>query len=589
MTTNSLTTFLAATAIGFSGLNLAQAATSVNDTLDLDVTFIGDREVLLQDAHKQLHWPEAANIGSAKPSFSYPIIPKRLNVEPEWTRNGPIRLKINDPLPRLYKGYVNAGMGNFLSPVLHVSYSDVRSRSKSWGVQFKHESTDGGYVENDAIEQAFSTNHVDGYYRKFWKTEALTFSSSFNRENISLYGGQHNDDSSPTAASNTYNYQVISNRLHLSNRQSSRAKWQHDLTLSHEHLWSSNLAQEHNFDLTASLSGLIDTIPVGAKLHVNIDRLNRLEEGFAAQNERQAIFDFHPQIRKHFGSVKTSFGFGLWIDAQGQQPFLFAPEIEASVSLLRDLFIPYIRLDGGVRQNRYQTALRSNPFMNLPMTSIMDSSKTWHNTYERLHMTAGMKGSITRSFSFHINAEVKRNDQHLFWVQQDADGNGQSFVPFYQDISIASLHGDVAWKLGNSTELLGRVAQHNYRIRDSLTNIQKAWFLPRLELEASVQHTIKEKLRLKADLLIQSGRQGLTTNDETDLQSIVTVQSNNIALGTVRSMKDIALLNIQAEYLYNARLSGWLKLNNALNQANPFLTGYDSQGLRFQIGAIYAF
>jgi hypothetical protein len=54
-------------------------------------------------------------------------------------------------------------------------------------------------------------------------------------------------------------------------------------------------------------------------------------------------------------------------------------------------------------------------------------------------------------------------------------------------------------------------------------------------------------------------------------------------------MSNITMLNIQAEYLYNARLSGWLKLNNALNQVNPFLTGYDSQGIRFQMGASYAF
>ena len=98
-------------------------------------------------------------------------MPKRLNVKPEWTRNGPIRLKINEPLPRLYKGYVNAGMGNFLSPLLQVSYSDVRSRTKSWGVHFLHESTDGGFA-GDSIEQGFSSNQLNGWYRKFWKGEA---------------------------------------------------------------------------------------------------------------------------------------------------------------------------------------------------------------------------------------------------------------------------------------------------------------------------------------------------------------------------------------------------------------------------------
>jgi hypothetical protein len=392
-----------------------------------------------------------------------------------------------------------------------------------------------------------------------------------------------------TGVTSSYNYQVIANRLNLSNRQSSRARWQHNVTLNHDYLWSSHHAEEHNFDLSANLSGLLDTIPASVELHVNVDRLNQPEEGLKAKNERQAIFDLHPQIRKDFGPIKTSIGLGLWIDAQGKQPFLIAPEIEATVSLLRDLFIPYVRIDGGVRQNRYQRALRSNPFVNLPMASVMDTIKTWHNTYETIHATAGMRGSITRSFTFNINAEFKRNNQHLFWVPQYGDGDGRSFIPLYQDINITSLHGDAAWKLGKSTELLGHVAQHNYRIRDSLTNVQEAWFMPRLELEAALQHTIKGKLRVKANLLIQTGRKGLASADEGDLGTIVNVQSNGPAIGSASSMSNITMLNIQAEYLYNARLSGWLKLNNALNQVNPFLTGYDSQGIRFQMGASYAF
>ena len=50
-----------------------------------------------------------------------------------------------------------------------------------------------------------------------------------------------------------------------------------------------------------------------------------------------------------------------------------------------------------------------------------------------------------------------------------------------------------------------------------------------------------------------------------------------------------ALWNMQLEYLYNGRLSGWIHLNNLLNQANPFLPGYNSQKFRFQMGMNYAF
>ena len=560
------------------------------DTLDLDVTFVGDREVLLQDAHKQLHWPEAANFSNDKPTFSYNVIPKRLNVQPEWTRNGPIRLKINEPLPRLYRGYVNAGMGNFLSPLLQVSYSDVRSRTKSWGVHFLHESTDGGFA-GDSIEQGFSSNQLNGWYRKFWKGEAFTASSSYQREHISLYGGQRTQwtDSATFTAPDAFNYQLVTNRVHLSNRLKTNASWKHDLAIQHEFLWNDDAAQEHNFDLSLKVSGLLDTIPVHVNFHANVDRLNRIQEGERALNERQAIVDLHPGIEKTFGPLKTSIGMGLWIDAQGEQPFLFAPEIDASVSLLRDLFVPYVRIDGGIDQNRYRSGLEANPFVALPSNALPDSNKTWNNTYETFHAALGMKGSITKSFSFNLNAEIKRNNQHLFWVQDNAYSDGRSFDPLFQDVTITSLQGDATWNLGKTTALHGRVAQHNYNFRDSITNDQAAWFLPQFELESSITHTIKNKLRLRANLLIQTGRAGLSSSGAEDIGTPVAIRETNRIVGFATELDNIALLDLHAEYLYNARLSGWLKINNVLNQANPFFTGYNNQNFRFQMGASYSF
>ena len=56
------------------------------DTLDLNVTFVGDREVLMRDAHKEMHWPEPAVIARQKPNFSYTVLPKRIDVQPTWER-----------------------------------------------------------------------------------------------------------------------------------------------------------------------------------------------------------------------------------------------------------------------------------------------------------------------------------------------------------------------------------------------------------------------------------------------------------------------------------------------------------------------
>ena len=117
-------------AIAIVGFASAKAF-SVSDTLDLEVTFIGDREILLQDAHKQLHWPDPAALKTTKPTFSYAMLPKRMNVQPEWSKNGPIRLRVSEPLRRLYKGHIQAGLGNYLSPTLNFSYTDLRTNKRT--------------------------------------------------------------------------------------------------------------------------------------------------------------------------------------------------------------------------------------------------------------------------------------------------------------------------------------------------------------------------------------------------------------------------------------------------------------------------
>ena len=48
-----------------------------------------------------------------------------------------------DPLPKLYKSYVNIGLGNHLSPLVEVSVSNERSKKGAIGLYARHYSTNG--------------------------------------------------------------------------------------------------------------------------------------------------------------------------------------------------------------------------------------------------------------------------------------------------------------------------------------------------------------------------------------------------------------------------------------------------------------
>ena len=577
---------LAALAISFTE---AQAGTL--DTLDLNVTFVGDRTVLMRDAHKEMHWPEPATIALEKPSFTYSVLPKRIDVQPTWEREKAKRLKVEDPLQRLYKGFAEGGMGNYTSPYLLLNYADLRSRKRAWGVEYTHRSTHGGFSYDDEtlgtdVPQDFSTNALEGWYKRFFKKEYVKISGRYNREAISYYGrieSANEPDSSLFSLGDSMTYNTVHLRAEMGDLESARRDWRHHIVLDYGHLWNDNNTSERNLDVRARLESTIDGTPVSLNLHTNIDRLERMEEGLIVPTMKQAIVDLHPAIYKNHKALKTKIGFGMWVDAQGAQPFLFVPEAEASLSLLQDLFIPYISINGGVRQNRFETALRANPFLPSPS----DTVSIWKNSYETFVAQGGMRGSITSAFTFDLRATHRRVNQALTWSPNAIFGNGASFRPMYQDLSVTTLQANAHWKIG-TTELRGQIQQHTYTVRDSVLSEKTAWNLPGMELSVSASHNIKEKFKIHTSIHTATGRRGLNavplnpTGADFILNGVETV-------GYATDMADLFDWNLRLEYRYNARMGAWISGENLLNRANPLFVGYNSQGTRVTFGFNYAF
>jgi hypothetical protein len=560
---------------------------ATRDTLDLDVTFIGDREILLQDAHKQLHWPEPAQLATTKPTFSYSMLSKRMNVQPEWSKNGPVRLRVSEPLRRLYKGHIQAGLGNYISPTVNFSYTDLRSREGAWGIRGGHDSSQGGFASVDSIEDVFSVSSMACWGKRFLGSESVEVSSDWSRQRVSFFGGA--PDILGIASSTNRIYNVWGIHLDAHNYETKHKRLQHQIKASYQLLNDGGI-QEHNVDLqvevklndqtsnTSSSNGL-ETLPISLLLHSNIDRLTRSVEGYESPTIRQAIFDLHPRVSKTFGDIKMTAGLAFWIDAQGEKPFMFVPEIEASTSLFRDLFMPYLKVDGGVLQNRYQKLLDMNPFLSTNADSL-------NNTYENIHLQIGMRGSITKAFTFNLSAHHQRFDQFLLWRADAFSLRGETFTPLYARFNQTSLQSDASWRLGSAFTLTGSIKQNSYSFDTENDAINRPWNLPTLQTELGAVYTWEEKVRIGSQIELLTGRKTLQS---WSVDESIAFYSEGQLVGFDTPLGASTLWNVQLEYLYNGRLSGWIHLNNILNQANPFLPGYNSQKFRFQMGMNYAF
>ena len=101
------------------------------------------------------------------PKLQYYLEPIQHNVSFEVQQIKPARLKIIEPLDKLYSGYVKAAIGMYTTTYLEGYYNSTRSKKRAWGVDMLHHSSLGNI--KDLGVNKFNDNHLGGYYKHFYK------------------------------------------------------------------------------------------------------------------------------------------------------------------------------------------------------------------------------------------------------------------------------------------------------------------------------------------------------------------------------------------------------------------------------------
>ena len=154
-----------------------------------------------------------------------------------------------------------------------------------------------------------------------------------------------------------------------------------------------------------------------------------------AQFLNQAIVTIDPSLSTQQGSFSVKLGLGMAIDSD--QPtrdnlgdaFHLYPRAELSVNLLRDLFVPYARLGGGLQANNFGSLTEANPFFvptQLQSEVLINDQPVifegFRSTNKRLALTGGIRGTITESFRFHAYFNTAEyEDYALFKPGFDSD------------------------------------------------------------------------------------------------------------------------------------------------------------------------
>lgn len=585
----------------------------------LQVTFIGDRELHVREVHKPGDSPRTVDLGVDKPNIEYAPIAKRTAPDPTVRDIAPLAVEMDAPLPRLYAGHARAGFGIFTSPLLELHLGDTRSRQGAWGLSFRHRSSAGstGRADSLGLDEGWSRNALNGYYRRFVKRSSITASGFFTRDAWGLHGLDLAAASSDlfSAPLERQTYTTLGANFRLQNHERDSTKVHRNLSLSYSRLnlgpapLSGQLAlievlREPGRENLVEATGRIHTWREDARYdlqyeaHVIGSSLDAHHDTTAQSvQQSSALVGLRPTITKERGAYRIKVGAGLWADARGAQAFHFYPTAEVRFRLLDDVFVPYGGVDGSMQRNAIHDLVAENPFFDAGYHAGQDAVRgALRHTNRALELYGGVRGKLTRDLAFNAQARTTRYRDFQYWVNEAGlDSAGQRFSAAYDSLTVASVIGEATYRGQGPLELTARAEFHTYGTGDQ----PYAWYQPRTRISASGRWNLEELLYLDFGLEIVGARyapsrvpfNGIANGTGEEIQ--IGAEAFGALFGDgdpiyARKLPAYTALDLGIEYRYNARLSLGLNAKGPLGSTEVF-SGYGAQNLGIMMLGSYRF
>jgi hypothetical protein len=579
------------------GVVFALNAYAQKDTsLTMDVTFEGGRRLFLRDANKLSIWPETRDNVIPLTSITYTTIPmpKNTTVEPKLIPSA--RIKVDEKLERLYRGYIKAGYGTYFTPMVDMYYTDGRSKKGTFGIHYKHFSSAGGVTPNDkdSVPDHFSDNKAELWAKWFFKKTQLLGSVQWDRNLTNWYGLRYGKEyNGPSLDSIRFKQ-----RLNTFGGKASFLTYQRD---TGEFNFRADLAlrgtqdfyqgKEVNFDVLFHGRMLMDDNLYSTDIGVNINSFkffgpdmgrygNVLDAYFLDRTSNNAVIKIVPQIQTVWRDLRVKVGAGLYIEGRSDTPGHFYPLAELSYSLLNGIIVPYAGIRGSTEPTTYLGLYQLNPFV--------QHFPDLKNKNNKLDAYAGIGGAVSRTVSYNAGINYYEWSNFAYFINDtisDARTGyyswGNAFSIIYDDLNAINVHGELAVYAGEKWKANVRADYFKY----TLGNQVHAWHQPNFKIMGTAQYNLKNKFIIGGDLFYVGARWARSYAPVPGVE----VQGAPGDKSYQYKLKGFLDANFKVEYRYNKRVSAWVQLHNAFAIKYQRWSGYNNQRLLAMLGATYAF
>lgn len=534
---------------------------TTNTLAQSEVDVVKPYEPAIKDAFKISKMPQILDTATTNVSLEYNInpLPFVSFFKPEKINPAKMKSEVDQIFNR---GFVRAGIGTYISPLLDVRLHSLQSTNYQWSTYLLHNSVNGKITNQYDKRQfaGFSSNAFGVNGKKILPTATAYADINFKNRK-SYYFGRTLDDDSEDVRNTEYEKKdmealAVNNfktRIGINSTHMDSANLNYKLFAQFKHTNTKNNIKEDKTDIGADLDYYFNHQFIGTqgtiKYIQNTGLIDTLEHIY---------IDFNPWIGAFGKKWRIQIGINTTYDQKTAEYFFF-PNVKLHYNIASFIMVPYFEYAGNYQLNTYQKISDENHFIH-PAVYVKP-------TIYRNIISGGLRGNISSRLGFNLNGTWKRIDDQYFYMDADSTNATQYFDVTYDNLDHMRLLAEVSWKKSEKFNLIVQAAYNQYTL-DSLTH---PYYMPVYEINTHFMYNIKNKIILTSDLFFKGER-----------------YAHDLKNGD-QKLKDVLDLNIGAEYRYNDYLSGFVQLNNILAQKRYEWLNYRLLGFHAIVGATYKF
>jgi len=582
---------------------LVPSISFAQEDLNRQLVLVRPYEPSVSDAQKITTLPNLRDTLVLRPAFEYSIRSRRIETRFDVVPITPARLQ---PLPqtRLYHAYIKLGVGTIPNILGEFSLNTVRNKDYAAGALFKFNGANGN-VKLDNDKKVFA-----GYN----DMSAKVFGQKFFHNNSILYGELG------ASGLTAYNYGYDTKLLDKSGAPVDTSLIKGDIVKRYVFadasigIRSSHFKTEQlNYDMQLGYKFAHNNLDDMYLPHYKSPEFVPTDDGYA--KFRENAFNFKAQLDNNmfggnvnfdlynrslaFDSLRNSFAIDInpWFmldndsirlqvgmrvaayrEGDGNLQYKIYPKMEFQFTLLKDIFIPFVGIDGYLRPNTYRSIVTENPFITPGLAVPISSTK--------LQIYAGLKGTLTTKLSYYLRADFSTSEKECFFVNDTSYSRLQNyFTVVTDDMNTFSFKGELYFNPVESIDLGVKATWFKYQP----SNEKYAWHKPEHTIEFLAKYNLRNKIIVNLDVMSIGKRYAkafynLVPQPEPDQES----ESKPEPVNNFYTLKSVTAINLGVEYRYTKSFSLFLKINNISAAKYERWNFYPSQRFNLIGGLTYS-